>query len=455
MRRCIVEFSLACLLPTAVATAQAASPAPSWNLARFQSAAERTYPGLRAARSRIRAAQARLDEAWVSPFFQSTVTAGVTLSPEARGHPIFSPDPQVPLSNPWAPVFNFQVEGAIPLFTFGKLPFARDAARAGIDAARAEKAQVRAKLLFDVRRAYFGLQLALDLQQMLGEAMPRIDEARDQLSEQLEAGEAGITEMDQWRLEAAIAELDARAADVDRLERSSRAALGILTGVERFQLPDCPIEPVSFTLEAAQTYVALALGGRPEVSRLRAGRRAREAGLKVASSGALPDIAFAYRFGTAYAPGITDQLNPFVIDPANYLTVFAGILARWSLDVWGNAYRVERQQALLDDLRARSSEAERGIQLEVQTAYERVRGSRTQQEAWARSRRQTRAWFIASTQAYQIGTLETQELVDAVKAYLNARSNHLFSIREYNTSLADLERSAGTQLVDTWERACE
>ena len=116
----------------AEAEAAAETPAepPVMNLEAMERAAERSWPGIRAARARMRAAQAQLDEAWVSPFFQSTVTAGVSLAPEVRGSPIFSPDPQLPVSNPWQPVLGFSIEGAGPLWTFGKLPGARDAARA-------------------------------------------------------------------------------------------------------------------------------------------------------------------------------------------------------------------------------------------------------------------------------------------------------------------------------------
>src|SRR5687767_12212425 len=55
-----------------------ADPAPVMDLAQLTRAAERSYPGVAAASMRIRAAQAQLDEAWVSPFFQSTITAGIS-----------------------------------------------------------------------------------------------------------------------------------------------------------------------------------------------------------------------------------------------------------------------------------------------------------------------------------------------------------------------------------------
>lgn len=429
--------------------------APTLNLQALTSAAEQRYPGLRAARARIRAAQAQLDEAWVSPFFQSAVSAGVSVAPEVRGHPILSPDPQLPIDNPWQPVLGVGVEGVVPLWTFGKLQGARDAARAGIRAAEGDRARVRAQLRYDVRRAYFALQLALDLRQMLDEGLPPMRQAAARIDGQLADGDPEVSSMDRWRLRAALAEIEARESDAQRLEAMSRGALRVLTGAREFRIPDCPMEPIHIELEPLERYAGEAREGRPEVRMLEAAVRARQASLEVAQAGYFPDIGIAYRFTATWAPGITDQTNPFIIDPANYTALSAGLVMRWSLDLWGNAYRVDRESALLADLRERSEEAAGGIELEVTDAYEAARSAQRQVEAWARGRRETRAWFIAAAQGREVGAVETRELVDAVRAYFMARYSHLQAVHDLNTALANLERTSGRRLVDRWEPACE
>jgi len=428
---------------------------PVMDVAQLVRHAERSYPGVRAAHARIRAARAQLDEAWVSPFFQSWITAGVSLAPEVRGSPIFSPDPQLPIDNPWQPVLGFSIEGVVPLWTFGKLPAARDAARAGIRAAEADRTRVRQQLRYDVRRAYFALQLALDLRQMFDEGLPAIRDAATRLEEQLAEGDTDVSELDQYRLETALAEIEAREADAIRLEETARQALRILTGVRHFQIPACPIEPVEVVLEPRAHYVRQATGRRPEVRMLEAAVRARQAGLDVAQASYFPDLALAYRFGTTYAPGITDQGNPFVIDQANYTSIQAGLVLRWSLDLWGNAYRVDRASALLDDTRERSREAARGLELEVSEAYEAARAAQQQVEAWARGRRSARRWFIAAAQGRDVGTTEPRDLVDAARAYFGARYGHLKAIHDYNAALANLERTSADRLADAWQPPCE
>lgn len=429
--------------------------APLMDLDAFARAAERSYPGMRAADARIRAAQAQLDEIWVSPFFQGQVTAGFTFAPEQRGSPIFSPDSQVPVENPWQPVLQFGIEGVVPLWTFGKLGAAREAGRAGVRAAEADRQRVRQQLVYDVRRAYFALQLSLDLQQMLHETLPRLRSAMEHVEDQIAEGDPEVDETDRYRLAAALAEVEARAAQVVHLEASSRAALRLLTGTRHFRVPECPISRVDARLLPVETYVDSALSERPEVRMLEAAVRARESSLDIHRAGFLPDIGLAYLFRTSYAPGITDQTNPFVVDPANYMQIGAGLVMRWSIDLWGNAYRVDRESALVDDVRARSLEARIGLELEVTEAYNAAVESRDREAAFDRGRRETRAWFIAAAQGVELGTSELDDMLDAVRQYLMARYSHLQAIHDTNTAYANLERVSTVRVTERWEPACD
>src|SRR5690606_25199985 len=104
------------------------------------------------------------------------------------------------------------------------------------------------------RRAYFALQLALDLRQMLDEGIPPIREAAARIDEQIAEGDPEADVMDRWRIQAALAEIEARSSDVQRLEDTARGALRILTGVAEVRIPECPIEPVEVELSPVERY---------------------------------------------------------------------------------------------------------------------------------------------------------------------------------------------------------
>jgi outer membrane protein TolC len=430
---------------------------PLLDLAALSFRARESYPRLRAAQHRIVAAQAQLDEAIISPFFQFHATVGLTVAPEVRGTPYFSPDNQFPVTNAWRPVVVVGASGLVPLYTFGKLDAARRAARAGITAAENERGVTLARLQYDVRRAYYGLQLSLDVQQMIAEGQTRLEQAATQLEEMLAAGDSNVSESDRYRLATAISEVDARLSEAVRLERTTRAALRALTGVDRFRVPQCPIAPLELPVRRLPHYRSLALESRPEVRMLRAGIEARTANVDATRARFYPDIALTATASYSYGPGIVDQTNPFIIDQANYQALGAGIVARWSFDVWGNLHRVRRAEAELSELEALAEEAERGIELEVADAYEALADARRREEAWREGHRQSRRWFISAAGAYSVGALEPRDLIDAVRAYFTARFNHLAAISDVNIGIANLARVIGVELlpVGGWEVGCE
>lgn len=210
------------------------------------SAAEHNYPALDSQRARLRAAQARLREARLSPFFQFEAEGGFTVAPRAEGTPVFSDQDQLPLSNGWSPVVELGVQGVIPLFTGGKLRNLRRAARAGVRVEELSIAERRAQLRYDVRRAYFSLQLALDIEQMISEGLPKLERAVERLEELLEEedAEADVDPMDRFRLATALAEVQAGASEAQQLREGATSALRALTGLDEIRVRECPMEPV-------------------------------------------------------------------------------------------------------------------------------------------------------------------------------------------------------------------
>jgi len=449
MRRLLVAV-LAC---ASVAHAQDEEEPEVTDLEALVALAEERYPSLQADAHAMEAAEAQLGEARLSPFFQWQATAGLTIAPEARGTPIFSEDDQLPLENRWRPAAQVDVRGVVPLFTFGKLRNAWRAARAGVSAARAQRERSRARLRFDVRRAYFGMQLALDTEQMIREGRGYLTRARQTLEEKLEDDDADVDPLDARRLATAIAELDARASENVRLLRSTEAAMRVLTGLEEVRIPDCPM--ASAELEERSVGEYLAQLERPEMGMLEAAQEAREAELDIQRARFAPDLGLGFNAGISWAPGITDQTNPFIQDSANTPRLGAGLFMRWNLDFAGQWHRTERTRAQLEQLRAQTDEARRGIRLEVTLAYEKVQDADRREQAWGRGEREGRAWLVEAAQAYDLGTGAPRDLIDALRAYFTHRFSHLQAIFDLNVAMAELERTVGAPVVERWEPPCD
>ena len=419
-------------------------------------AARANYPSLEAADQAIRAAQARLTEASLSPYFQFRGTAGFGLAPEAFGTPIFSRDSQLPVDNPWRPTVQVGISGVVPLYTFGLLPAARAAADAGLAAARQDRIRRSAQLAYDVRRAYLGLQLALDVRQMIAEGSRHLRRAQRELQERLEDGEEDVDETDVYRLASAEAEISVRSSEAQALEAISREALALLTGIEAPTIPECPIQVVA--VEIREVAPLLEAGdSSADAAMLDALVRARDAGVRASRASLLPAFGVGLSASQAHSPGITDQTNPFVHDPGNRTGFTAGLLASWSLDVPGGLARLRRSQAEASRARAQRSEALLGIRLRTMTAFHQLEDAIRRVAAWGGAERSTRQWFVATAQAYQLGTSDADDLIDAISAYFEARYNALQATHDHNLGVARLERVTGLPLTEDqdWSAHCE
>lgn len=412
---------------------------------------------MRAATHSLAAAEAKLDEATISPFFQFTARGATGLAPDAHGVPGFTPDSQVPTDQSWGPFLSGSVQGALPLYTFGKLSAARDAARAGIRGADLGAKRVRAQLRFDSRRAYFALQLALDTLQMISEGRGKLEKAIRRLQEQVESGDPNIDDFDMYRLEAALAEVDARAAEAHQFETAAIAALRVLTGKPRISIPECPIARVAFEPQGVDAYMDQAHQDRPEIGLLQAAMDARRADLRAQRAGYFPDLALALQASRTVTPGRTDQNDPFIMDAANITLLGAALVLEWDLDLWGNSARVRAAENRLSVAEAQSAQARDGVDLEIAMAHASVLEARAREQAWSRGHQNTRRWFVAAAQGYEVGAREPKDLIDALKAYFTARFSHLQSIHDHNVAVARLEQAVGTNVVtpESWNQSCE
>ena len=437
-------------------TRSLAEEARVYELDELTAAATSHYPGLKASKYGIKAAQAQLNEARISPFTQFTAEGVFSVVPNAEGTLTFSPDGQLPLGNRWGPTVGINVQGAIPLYTFGKIRGARAAARAGIDAAKAQGDQTLARVVYDVRRAYYGMQLALDIEQMIGEGRGKLKKAVTKLKQQVEDDDPDVKQTDVWRLTTALAEIEARASQTTKLKASASAALRLLTGLDPIEVPDCPVSPLKVKAGNVADHVETAKANRPEARMLNAAKAARKAEIKIRKGAYYPDLLLGLQASFSYTPGVTDIENPFIRDSANNRKLAAALIARWSLDFGGKVNKVRRSKAQAAQLQAQTEEALLGMELEVNRAFEDLLDAKRREVAWGKGRKEARSWFITAAQGFQVGTTEPKELVDALKNYFSGRFQHLQAIADHNLAVANLERVTGMALAAPadWRSTC-
>jgi outer membrane protein TolC len=429
----------------AAAASRAPRPRPVYDLPHILALADRNHPNIAASRNRVLQARAQLDEAHFAPFSQFKLTGGIALAPTILGNNVFSPNTDASLTSSLAVAWRASIDGVVPLWTFGKITNLWEAAGAGVHVAEADLEKERDAVRVDVRKAYFGLQLARDAKILLKDVRDAIDKGVSALQKQIDKGKGDP--IDLLKLQTYAAELDVREAEAERFNGVALAGLRFYTGVDDVDIPDLPIRPPKHELGHVTRYLSAAAIYRPEIAMARHGVAARTAQVHLARSQLYPDIGLGLSIGMSAAPAIADQLNPYVVDPGNFFHYGAALVFQWKLDFPAQVARIHYAEAQLEETRAQQRFALGGVGAEVEIAYAEVVDWKHRAEAYAKAVKTAKRWLVMVQEGIDIGTLDEKDLLDPAKAYSLNKFNQLNAVMELDMAMSRLAKATGWDAI--------
>jgi len=404
------------------------------------------YPKVQEARARLDQKRAQLDQAYSQPYSDFTMTGGLGPAPTVRGSSVYSPDTDKALTSHMGVAWQLGVSGAIPLWTFGKITNLWDAADAQVKVGEHEIKKEQNDVKLNVRRAYYGVQLARDALALLREAASRIDKYLARLEKKVQAGDGDDIEL--LKLRMYRAELEARVSEATRQEAIALSGLRYLTGDgPDVDVRDEPLQQNSHRLGPLAHYLSAAQLYRPEVNMARAGVIAREAQLRMERAKFFPDLALGLSFNYSAAPLVEDQRNPFVNDRANYLSYGAALVFKYKLDFLPQSARLAQANAQLEEQRATERYALGGVGTEVEQAFREAEDAARRLDAYTRATSYAKQWLVQVQEGIDVGTFEDQDIVDPAKEYATKRFLQMSATFDYNVALAKLALATGWDVV--------
>jgi outer membrane protein TolC len=407
--------------------------------------ADRNHPQISTARAQLLQARAQLDEAHFAPFSQFRLTGGVALAPIVKGNNVFSPNTDVSLTSSLGVAWRAGIDGVVPLWTFGKITNLWEAAGANVRVNEAALEKERDAVRVDVRRAFFGLQLARDSLLLLKDVRAAIEKAEATLQAQIEKDEGDP--IDLLKLQTYAAELDIREAEAQRYVAVALAGLRFYAGVPDLDIPEAPLRPPMHELGHVTRYLTAASLHRPEIAMARAGIAAREAQVHIARAGLFPDVGLGLQIGLSAAPEVADQLNPFVADPGNYLHYGAALVFQWKLDFLSQTARIRFAEAQLEEIRAQQRLALGGVGAEVEVAYAEVVDWKRRVGIYTKAVSTAKKWLVMVQQGIDVGTIADKELLEPAKAYAQNRFNAFNAVMELNMAMSRLAKATGWDAI--------
>jgi outer membrane protein TolC len=348
----------------------------------------------------------------------------------------------------WGPTFHVDVKGGVPLYTFGKISNAKQAAKEAKAAKEAGLPAVEHRIRADVTRAYHAVIGSREMLYTIGEGRKHLDKARQRLEEELAAEEGTETQVDLIKLQVFEAEIDHLEQQTRQIEQTALAALRFLVGgpdAERIEVPDEPQTRVERELEPLAEYLDRALQQRPELGAIRHAVKALEAKVEMRRSDFWPDLLLVLSWRYGWTPGRTDISNWMLNDNYNYGggVPTAALALRYNLD-WGlDIYRLDEAKAELSAAVADQQRALDAILLEVRTTYIKVAGTRESIDKLGRSKTLVKGWIAAVAQGHAAGLNSSKDVKDALKEYFTIMAQMHALVGEYNAGLVALDRATG------------
>ena len=430
----------------AAALVFAAAPAAvgqALNLKMVLDLAEKNHPAIAASRARLGVSLGQLDEAVTTPWFQWSMSGGAGVLPPIVGTPIYSSATQLVL-NPTlqslnSPSIRVDLNGTVPLYTFGKIDAGAEAARAGVRVSEWDVEKQRLSVRNDVRRAWYGVLFARDVRYVGREILERLDQNVDKIARKLDDGDDSVTEVDKLRSEVYREDVRARMWEPVKGEAMALAALRFLAGrSDELQIPDMPLKRPDFALLPVTSWLEAARLSRPDLKMAQAGLEARSRLVDLARARLMPDFGLSLSSSYAFSPSAERQQNPWVGDPFNHFFYGFAIGFRWNLDLLPQVARIAQARAQLEEVQANLRLALGGVGVEVEHAHAVATDANGRLEAYERSERRAKQWVSKIQSGIDLGTEDEKALMEPLRAYVTARINRLQATYDYLSAMSQL-----------------
>lgn len=359
------------------------------------------------------------------------------------------------VTNDWSlaslrPFTRAEIVARQPLFTWGEVSGNIQAARSGV---AVEDARVEQKALEVAARTgelYYNLLLTHALARLAEQTGEVIDRAKREINRLLEEGDESVDQADLYQTRLTEEEYKRRVVEIDQNRATVRSGLR-----RQLFLPEGTtvvpateeIQPLEFSLhpDSLDHYIDLALAHRPEVQQAEAGLDARKALVDVAKSDYYPKIGIQASLGFSFSlPDRPHQENAFVSDSYRGVNTRTGIGIQQNLNFGQTEARVDQAQAELDEVRHQQRAAQQLIRFEVEEAYRNLIVAETNLASRDRATTTSGEWLRTEQINFDLGFGDTENLVKAVRADLEARARYFEAIKNYNLAVLRLLRATGT-----------
>jgi len=381
---------------------------------------------------------------------------GPTISTLTLVAPIYK-DLGNPLTNKddkdkWGPLFKNFSTIIQPIYAFGKFTDYKKAAKGGIEAEKKQRQMTEAEVVFDVKNLYYSAQMALQMDDRLGESEEKLVDVIKRIDDLLKAESGEVRNEDAYKLKVLLEELRQKRELAKKGSQLAAAALAFKSGFSvdtDFNIKSKVLEQEAFTLQPLSHYQRLAMDHRPEMMALVAGIGARKALIEAERTQRLPLFFLGGLIDAAHTPHKirTRQGSPYAYDPYNGLNAGVGLGMKWDLDFWKVNAKLQGLKAEYRKLIHQQELADKGIPVEVKKAYLEFQEAFKNMGHADKQQQLAKKWFLQSVFAWSFGIGDSREVLESVIFKGFSDKNYYDALLNHNVAIGSLTKATGVELL--------
>jgi len=332
------------------------------------------------------------------------------------------------------------INATYPIFTGLKRPAMIGQAEKGVMIAEQGRRKTSLEVVRDVKKYFYGAQLALQMEQLADDTLERFKALEDLTERLYQNGSLKVKKTDYLRTKTSTALMRSMLHEAEYSRQLAHEALGNAMGQSwdaEYRLVETEM-PKALTAELKEL-VEAALQFNPDVQQLKLAVQASDHGITAAQSGYYPMIgikASAHTLWNDYKDGLFNEDNK---DGWNI-----GIGMEWELfSGFETKGKVDHAEAMKKKLESQTVLLDQGMALQVKQQFLRIRSSGKQIEdteaafGFARENRKL------NSRAYQQEMVETKDVIEAQLVESFAQGAYYRSRYALEFGLASLEYLIG------------
>lgn len=361
------------------------------------------------------------------------------------------------------PYFRQSLRVVMPVYTFGRISTARELADIGVDVAKVQSEQAILEHFFQIRQAYYGLQLGQAFKEILDDGGTMIRDQLEEMEDARDFGEATFDIADLRRLQIFNAEFETRELDNARLLELAAEGIRYLAGITgEVATPSLNVRRQVEPLESLEFYLNLAMERRPEIVQINRAVEARGLQRQLQRRNYYPNLFlaadFAYGWSTedvAFQP-ICRRPDPGAecvpvenlfarpySNPFNLLSFGIALGMNWQFDFVGQRGQLNEANAQLDEILAQRERAVGALRLDIMRIYREADHARQKIQIQERRYDAARRWRNQFGLTLEVAGGNIKDALDPLRAYYEARVAFLEAHHNYLVARAALARAVG------------